>query len=122
MLELGTLSRLCFWGTLYNLNTIYYSKAKCIGLPLAVTISLAFSVFKMIRDKCFVRHLGASETMGEATCICTDKTGTLTENRMTVTRALLSTGIEGGKAQWLSLTGDKYSLIEEKAAEADAGK
>ncbi|KAI9009873.1 hypothetical protein BC832DRAFT_518476, partial [Gaertneriomyces semiglobifer] len=60
------------------------------GLPLAVTISLAFSMFKMIRDNCFVRHLDASETMGEATCICTDKTGTLTENRMTVVKTLVS--------------------------------
>ncbi|KAJ3045045.1 Calcium-transporting ATPase 10, plasma membrane-type [Rhizophlyctis rosea] len=59
------------------------------GLPLAVTISLAFSMFKMIQDKCFVRHLDASETMGEATCICTDKTGTLTENRMTVVKSLV---------------------------------
>ncbi|KAJ3214203.1 Calcium-transporting ATPase 10, plasma membrane-type [Dinochytrium kinnereticum] len=58
------------------------------GLPLAVTISLAFSMFKMIRDQCFVRHLDASETMGEATCICTDKTGTLTENKMTVVKVL----------------------------------
>ncbi|TPX39836.1 hypothetical protein SeMB42_g04577 [Synchytrium endobioticum] len=56
------------------------------GLPLAVTISLAFSMFKMIKEKCFVRHLDASETMGEATCICTDKTGTLTENRMAVVK------------------------------------
>eukprot|EP00762_Andalucia_godoyi_P004657 ANDGO_03669.mRNA.1 Calcium-transporting ATPase PAT1 len=54
------------------------------GLPLAVTISLAFSMVKMIKDRNFVRHLDASETMGETTCICTDKTGTLTENRMTV--------------------------------------
>lgn len=58
------------------------------GLPMAVTISLAFSMFKMMQDKCFVRHLDASETMGEATCICTDKTGTLTENRMTVVKCL----------------------------------
>lgn len=59
------------------------------GLPLAVTISLSFSMFKMIRDRCFVRHLGASETMGEATTICTDKTGTLTENRMKVVKIFL---------------------------------
>ncbi|KAI9139888.1 hypothetical protein BKA69DRAFT_1083171 [Paraphysoderma sedebokerense] len=59
------------------------------GLPLAVTISLAYSMFKMIKDRCFVRHLDAAETMGEATCICTDKTGTLTENRMTVVRAVV---------------------------------
>jgi Ca2+-transporting ATPase len=53
---------------------------------LAVTIALAFSMFKMIRDNCFVRHLAAAETMGSATCVCTDKTGTLTENRMTVVK------------------------------------
>ncbi|KAI8800516.1 hypothetical protein BJ742DRAFT_860020 [Cladochytrium replicatum] len=67
------------------------------GLPLAVTISLAFSMFKMIRDKCFVRHLDASETMGEATCICTDKTGTLTENRMTVVKAMVGDTIFHGE-------------------------
>ncbi|KAI8821146.1 uncharacterized protein EV422DRAFT_496302 [Fimicolochytrium jonesii] len=67
------------------------------GLPLAVTISLAFSMFKMIKDNCFVRHLDASETMGEATCICTDKTGTLTENRMTVVKALVGDQIHYGE-------------------------
>ena len=67
------------------------------GLPLAVTISLAFSMFKMIQDKCFVRHLDASETMGEATCICTDKTGTLTENRMTVVKVLVGEKVYYGE-------------------------
>ena len=54
------------------------------GLPLAVTISLAFSTGKMYDDMCFVRILSACETMGNATTICSDKTGTLTENRMKV--------------------------------------
>ncbi|RKO94361.1 hypothetical protein BDK51DRAFT_40529 [Blyttiomyces helicus] len=67
------------------------------GLPLAVTVSLAFSMFKMIQDKCFVRHLDASETMGEATCICTDKTGTLTENRMTAVKALVGDQVHYGE-------------------------
>eukprot|EP00027_Filamoeba_sp_ATCC50430_P004623 CAMPEP_0168558174 /NCGR_PEP_ID=MMETSP0413-20121227/9825_1 /TAXON_ID=136452 /ORGANISM="Filamoeba nolandi, Strain NC-AS-23-1" /LENGTH=976 /DNA_ID=CAMNT_0008589269 /DNA_START=36 /DNA_END=2966 /DNA_ORIENTATION=- len=57
------------------------------GLPLAVTISLAYSMFKMMKDNNLVRHLEACETMGGATNICSDKTGTLTENRMTVVRA-----------------------------------
>jgi magnesium-transporting ATPase (P-type) len=48
------------------------------GLPLAVTISLAFSVMKMKEDNNLVRRLEASETMGGANEICTDKTGTLT--------------------------------------------
>jgi P-type Ca2+ transporter type 2C len=54
------------------------------GLPLAVTISLAYSTKKMYNDKCSIRQLAACETMGNATTICSDKTGTLTENRMTV--------------------------------------
>uniref|UniRef100_A0A673ZTI2 Calcium-transporting ATPase n=1 Tax=Salmo trutta TaxID=8032 RepID=A0A673ZTI2_SALTR len=59
------------------------------GLPLAVTISLAYSVKKMMKDNNLVRHLDACETMGNATAICSDKTGTLTMNRMTVVQAYL---------------------------------
>ncbi len=54
------------------------------GLPLAVTISLAYSVKQMLEENNLVRHLSAAETMGTATVICTDKTGTLTQNVMTV--------------------------------------
>jgi P-type E1-E2 ATPase len=50
------------------------------GLPLAVTIALAFSVSKMKNENNLVRKLDASETMGGANEICTDKTGTLTKN------------------------------------------
>ncbi|XP_051516088.1 plasma membrane calcium-transporting ATPase 3 isoform X5 [Myxocyprinus asiaticus] len=60
------------------------------GLPLAVTISLAYSVKKMMKDNNLVRHLDACETMGNATAICSDKTGTLTTNRMTVVQAFLN--------------------------------
>ncbi|XP_003217711.1 plasma membrane calcium-transporting ATPase 2 isoform X6 [Anolis carolinensis] len=59
------------------------------GLPLAVTISLAYSVKKMMKDNNLVRHLDACETMGNATAICSDKTGTLTTNRMTVVQAYI---------------------------------
>uniref|UniRef100_A0A8C6KH12 Calcium-transporting ATPase n=1 Tax=Nothobranchius furzeri TaxID=105023 RepID=A0A8C6KH12_NOTFU len=59
------------------------------GLPLAVTISLAYSVKKMMNDNNLVRHLDACETMGNATAICSDKTGTLTMNRMTVVQAYI---------------------------------
>jgi len=54
------------------------------GLPLAVTISLAYSMKRMMTDQNFVRHLAACETMGNATTICSDKTGTLTLNKMRV--------------------------------------
>ncbi|CAF1239400.1 unnamed protein product, partial [Adineta steineri] len=54
------------------------------GLPLAVTLALAYAVRKMMTDNNLVRHLDACETMGNASTICSDKTGTLTTNRMTV--------------------------------------
>ncbi|CAM9381353.1 unnamed protein product [Chrysoparadoxa australica] len=54
------------------------------GLPLAVTISLAYSTRRMYKDQNLIRVLAACETMGNATNICSDKTGTLTENQMTV--------------------------------------
>ena len=56
------------------------------GLPLAVTLSLGFSMKRMMKDNNFVRHLNACETMGGATTICSDKTGTLTQNKMTVVK------------------------------------
>ncbi|XP_060671512.1 putative calcium-transporting ATPase 13, plasma membrane-type [Ziziphus jujuba] len=56
------------------------------GLPLAVTLTLAYSMKRMMADKAMVRKLSACETMGSATTICTDKTGTLTMNQMKVTK------------------------------------
>ncbi|KAJ3022976.1 hypothetical protein HKX48_004734 [Thoreauomyces humboldtii] len=55
------------------------------GLPLAVTLALAHATGKMLTDNNLVRNLSACETMGNATTICSDKTGTLTVNKMTVT-------------------------------------
>lgn len=55
------------------------------GLPLAVTLSLAYAVKQMMKKNNLVRRLHACETMGGADCICSDKTGTLTQNKMELT-------------------------------------
>lgn len=57
------------------------------GLPMAVTLSLAYSMRRMLRTNNLVRKMHACETMGATTVICTDKTGTLTQNRMQVYKA-----------------------------------
>lgn len=59
------------------------------GLPLAVTLSLAFAMNQLMTERALVRHLAACETMGSASCICTDKTGTLTTNHMVVDKIWL---------------------------------
>ncbi|KAL5231473.1 hypothetical protein ABZP36_030249 [Zizania latifolia] len=61
------------------------------GLPLAVTLTLAFSMKRMVMENALVRRLSACETMGSVTAICTDKTGTLTLNQMKVTEFWVGT-------------------------------
>lgn len=63
------------------------------GLPLAVTISLSFSSAQMKKLNNLVRNLNSSETMGSATHICSDKTGTLTQNKMTVMACMIASKI-----------------------------
>ena len=67
------------------------------GLPMSVTLSLALSMHRMLQNQNLVRKMHACETMGATTVICTDKTGTLTQNQMRVFRMHFY-GLEGGDA------------------------
>ncbi len=62
------------------------------GLPIVATLALARGMWRMARRNAVIRRLSAVETLGAASVICTDKTGTLTENRMAVDRIVLATG------------------------------
>eukprot|EP00758_Cryptobia_borreli_P013504 Tbor_TRINITY_DN5840_c0_g1::TRINITY_DN5840_c0_g1_i5::g.5964::m.5964/K05850/ATP2B; Ca2+ transporting ATPase, plasma membrane len=88
------------------------------GLPLSVTIALAYSMKQMFNENNLVRHLAACETMGGATTICTDKTGTLTMNDMMVMKAVL------GNNHILTLEGNDTvdSVIIRKALNQPSSK
>lgn len=88
------------------------------GLPLAVTLALAFATRKMMKENNLVRVFKACETMGNATSICSDKTGTLTQNKMTVvagtfglkSKSLASKRVESTKAIEVGNDDDNNSI------------
>ncbi|XP_028782616.1 putative calcium-transporting ATPase 13, plasma membrane-type [Neltuma alba] len=86
------------------------------GLPLAVTLTLAYSMKKMMADMAMVRKLSACETMGSATTICTDKTGTLTLNEMKVTKFWLGQQPVEEEPHQSSVHSDVLQLIKEGVA------
>ncbi len=90
------------------------------GLPMAVTLSLAYSMRRMLKTNNLVRKMHACETMGATTVICTDKTGTLTQNQMQVADEkffgnpsddVLIEGIAVNSTAQLDLSGDKVQVL-----------
>lgn len=90
------------------------------GLPMAVTLSLAYSMSRMLKTNNLVRKMHACETMGAATVICTDKTGTLTQNRMQVDKAdfipdidsrIIDEGMAVNSTARLDLSSDKPKVL-----------
>ena len=90
------------------------------GLPMAVTLSLAYSMRRMLKTNNLVRKMHACETMGATTVICTDKTGTLTQNQMQVYKAdffgnpsddVIYEGIAVNSTAQLDLSGDRPQAL-----------
>ncbi|MDE6479301.1 MAG: calcium-translocating P-type ATPase, PMCA-type [Muribaculaceae bacterium] len=90
------------------------------GLPMAVTLSLAYSMRRMLKTNNLVRKMHACETMGATTVICTDKTGTLTQNQMQIYKTnffgnpsdeVLYEGIAVNSTAQLDLSGDKPGVL-----------
>ena len=117
------------------------------GLPMSITLSLAMSMRRMLRTNNLVRRMHACETMGAVTVICTDKTGTLTQNRMHVGEMLRDEGVplhefaeaiavnttafldaegkhvgnptEGALLEWLGAQGEDYAALRRGAQIVD---
>jgi len=90
------------------------------GLPMAVTLSLAYSMRRMLKTNNLVRKMHACETMGATTVICTDKTGTLTQNQMQVYKTdffgnpseeILYEGIAVNSTAQLDMTGERPQVL-----------
>ncbi len=97
----------------YSLNTIMIAVTLVVvavpeGLPMAITLSLANSMRKMLKTNNLVRKMHACETMGAATVICTDKTGTLTQNQMQVRETLL----EGGEMAYEAMAVNSTASLD----------
>ncbi len=109
----------------YFLNTIMIAVTLVVvavpeGLPMAVTLSLAYSMRRMLQTNNLVRKMHACETMGATTVICTDKTGTLTQNQMQVAEAnfygdidprIIAEGIAVNSTATLDLSGSKPKAL-----------
>lgn len=87
------------------------------GLALAVTLALAFATTRMLKDNNLVRLLRSCEIMGNATTICSDKTGTLTQNKMTVVSCLMGLSSEYEDPQLLNTAEASHSPLQQENAQ-----
>lgn len=115
------------WSTLlaHTLKTLMIAVSLIVvavpeGLPMAVTLSLAYSMSRMLKTNNLVRKMHACETMGATTVICTDKTGTLTQNQMQVYKTnffgnpsdvVIAEGIAVNSTAQLDMSGDKPEVL-----------
>jgi Ca2+-transporting ATPase len=122
-IEVGSL-QVTDWGQFgsYVLNTIMIAVTVIVvavpeGLPMSVTLSLAWSMNQMFKMKNLVRKMHACETMGATTVICTDKTGTLTQNQMKIheTKFYGSKGITDIIKEGISVNSTAYLDLSDKS-------
>ncbi|HBE8888290.1 TPA: cation-translocating P-type ATPase [Clostridioides difficile] len=90
------------------------------GLPATATIVMALGVQRMAKRNALIRKLPAVETLGGATVICCDKTGTLTLNKMTVTHIAVNGDFESGKVTSIDTASEKHPLVYKEIVYAGA--
>ncbi|ERN40154.1 ATPase, P-type (transporting), HAD superfamily, subfamily IC [Rubidibacter lacunae KORDI 51-2] len=108
------------WGRLLELIEVSLSMAVAVvpeGLPAAITVTLAIGTQRMVRRKALIRRLPAVETLGSVNTICSDKTGTLTQNKMVVQEVAIACGAFHVTGEGYAPSG-KFVLGEEAIAPA----